>query len=111
MEDTHFANPNGLNDDAIFTAADMALLAAEVLRHEAMAEIRGHQSITLGARPSQSHKVLWQYRGCEGMKTAIRSFAVRTLVYCAGGKASFVSAWTLCDPDDWKDHALCSTTG
>ena len=32
MEDTHFANPNGLNDEAHYsTAADMAVLAAEVL--------------------------------------------------------------------------------
>ena len=59
MEDTHFANPNGLNDEAHYsTAADMALLAAEVMRHEALAEIVGTKSITLGANTFNNHNKL-----------------------------------------------------
>ena len=107
MEDTHFANPNGLNDEAHYsTAADMALLAAEVLRHEALAEIVGTKSITLGARTFTNHnKLLWQYEGCEGMKTGYTQLAGRTLVSCARREGQLLICVTLSDPDDWKDHA------
>ena len=107
MEDTHFANPNGLNDEAHYsTAADMTVLAAEVLRHEALAEIVGTKSITLGARTFTNHnKLLWQYEGCEGMKTGYTQLAGRTLVSCARREGQLLICVTLSDPDDWKDHA------
>ena len=107
MEDTHFANPNGLNDEAHYsTAADMAVLAAEVLRHEARAEFVGSKSITLGARTFTNHnKLLWQYEGCEGMKTGYTQLAGRTLVSCARREGQLLICVTLSDPDDWKDHA------
>ena len=107
MADTHFMNPNGLNDDEHYsTAADMALLAAEVMTHEELAGIVSTKSITLGTRTFTNHnKLLWQYEGCEGMKTGYTQLAGRTLVSLARREGQLLICVTLSDPDDWKDHA------
>lgn len=107
MEDSHFANPNGLNDDAHYsTAADMAALARVVMEHEVLAEIVGTKSITVAGRSLTNHnKLLWQYEGCIGMKTGYTDKAGRTLVSCAQREGQRLIAVTLSDPNDWQDHA------
>ena len=107
MEDTHFANPNGLNDENHYsTAADMALLARVVMDHEVLAEMVATKSITIGERTLVNHnKLLWRYEGCIGMKTGYTDLAGRTLVSCAQRGEQRLIAVTLHDPDDWADHA------
>ena len=107
MEDTHFANPNGLHDDNHYsTAADMALLARAVLEQPVLAEIVATKSITIGERTLVNHnKLLWRYEGCTGMKTGYTDAAGRTLVSCAQREGQQLIAVTLHDPDDWVDHA------
>lgn len=107
MEDTHFANPNGLNDDNHYsTAADMALLARAVLERQVLAEMVATKSITIGERTLVNHnKLLWRYEGCIGMKTGYTDLAGRTLVSCAQRGEQTLIAVTLHDPDDWADHA------
>lgn len=107
MKDSHFMNPNGLNDDEHYsTASDMALLARECMAREELAKIVGTKSITLGTRSFTNHnKLLWQYEGCEGMKTGYTQLAGRTLVSCARREDQLLLCVTLSDPDDWKDHA------
>ena len=107
MEDTHFANPNGLNDDNHYsTAADMALLARVVMDQEVLAEIVATKSITIGERTLVNHnKLLWRYEGCIGMKTGYTDLAGRTLVSCAQRGEQRLIAVTLHDPNDWEDHA------
>ena len=107
MDDSHFANPNGLNDDAHYsTAADMAKLAQACMKNETVAKIVGTKSITLGTRTFTNHnKLLTQYPGCEGMKTGYTELAGRTLVSCARRDGQLLLCVTLKDPDDWKDHA------
>lgn len=106
MTSSHFANPNGLNDDSHYsTAADMALLAMEVMENETLAKIVGTKSITLGARTFTNHnKLLWQYDGCAGMKTGYTEKAGRTLVSCARRNGQLLLAVTLNAPNDWADH-------
>lgn len=107
MADSHFANPNGLNHEEHYsTAADMALLGRAVLRNETLAKIVSTRSIAIAGRSLSNHnKLLWQYEGCMGMKTGYTEKAGRTLVSCAERGGLRLIAVTLCDPNDWKDHA------
>lgn len=107
MEHSHFSNPNGLSsDDHYSTAADMAKLAREVMDNEILAKIVSTKSITIGQRSLTNHnKLLWQYEGCVGMKTGYTDKAGRTLVSCAERSGQRLIAVTLCDPNDWRDHA------
>jgi D-alanyl-D-alanine carboxypeptidase len=107
MTHTHFANPNGLNDDAHYsTARDMATLTREALQNPTFAEIVSTKSITLGERSLTNHnKMLWQYEGAIGVKTGYTQMAGRTLVSAAARDGQTLIVVTLNDPDDWADHA------
>lgn len=107
MEDTHFVNPNGLNDPEHYsTASDMALLARACMEQETISKIVGTKSITIGVRTFTNHnKLLWRYEGCIGMKTGYTQLAGRTLVSCAQRNGQRLIVVTLQDPDDWADHA------
>ena len=107
MADTHFATPNGLEDeDNYSTAADMALLARAFLAHKTLADMAAAKSVTIGVRTLVNHnKLLWRYEGCTGLKTGYTDKAGRTLVSCATRQGQTLIAVTLNDPDDWEDHA------
>ncbi|MCC8120635.1 MAG: D-alanyl-D-alanine carboxypeptidase [Oscillospiraceae bacterium] len=107
MEQTHFSNPNGLSEQEHYsTAYDMALLAAACCDNPTVAEIAATRSITLEGRSLTNHnKLLWLYPGCTGLKTGYTQLAGRTLVSSAEKQGQTLVAVTLCDPDDWDDHA------
>ena len=107
MEDSQFANPNGLDDPGHWsTAADMAKLAAACMDDELVAKIVSTQSISLGGRTFVNHnKLLGQYQGCVGMKTGYTQEAGRTLVSAARREGQLLLCVTLDAPDDWRDHA------
>lgn len=107
MADSHFANPNGLNDEGHYaTAYDMALLARACLENETLAQIAATRSVTLGARTFTNHnKLLWRYEGCIGLKTGYTEKAGRTLVSAAQRDGLTLICVTLNDPNDWADHA------
>lgn len=107
MENTHFANPNGLDDPQHYSSAyDMALLARAILDHPALSEMAATRSITLGKRALTNHnKLLWRYEGCVGLKTGYTQTAGRTLVSAAHRDGATLIAVTLHDPNDWADHA------
>lgn len=107
MKDTHFANPNGLDDEAHYsTAYDMALLAQEVSRNEALMALVSTRSAFVAGRSLTNHnKLLWRYEGCVGMKTGYTDAAGRTLVSCAKKGTQTLLCVTLKDRDDWQDHA------
>lgn len=107
MADSHFQNPNGLNDEAHYsTASDMAKLAIACMGNEMVARIVGTRSATIGTRTLTNHnKLLTTYEGCLGMKTGYTQLAGRTLVSAARRDGQLLICVTLSDPDDWKDHA------
>lgn len=107
MKDTHFANPNGLDDEAHYsTAYDMALLAQEVSKNEALMALVSTRSAFVAGRSLTNHnKLLWRYEGCMGMKTGYTDAAGRTLVSCARRGGQTLICVTLKDRDDWQDHA------
>ena len=85
MTNSHFANPNGLNDQGHYSSArDMALLARACLENEYLAQMVSTRTITLEGRTFTNHnKLLWRYEGCVGMKTGFTERAGRTLVSAA----------------------------
>lgn len=107
MEHTHFANPNGLNDEAHYsTARDMAVLTREAMKNPEFAEIVSTRSITFGERTLVNHnKLLKLYEGAAGVKTGYTQLAGRTLVSAAVRNGQMLIAVTLSDPNDWVDHA------
>ena len=107
MTNSHFANPNGLNDEGHYSSArDMALLARACLDNEYLAQMVSTRTITLEGRTFTNHnKLLWRYEGCVGMKTGFTEKAGRTLVSAARRDGMTLIAVTLNDPDDWADHA------
>lgn len=106
MKNTHFANPNGLDQEGHYsTAYDMSLLAVAVLKNETLREIVATKTATKAGRSLKNHnKLLWQYEGCIGMKTGYTSEAGRTLVSCAQRDGQTLICVTLHDPNDWADH-------
>lgn len=106
MTNTHFSNPNGLNDDDHYsTAADMAKVAVAVLKTPAVAEIVATKNKNIAGRSLSNHnKLLWQYEGCIGMKTGFTERAGRTLVSAAQRNGQVLVVVTLNDPNDWRDH-------
>ncbi|HJB80002.1 D-alanyl-D-alanine carboxypeptidase family protein [uncultured Flavonifractor sp.] len=107
MNDTHFANPNGLDDpDHYSTAYDMAILARAVLEREELRAIVSTRSIYIAGRSLTNHnKLLWRYEGCTGLKTGYTDEAGRTLVSSALREGQELIAVTLNAPNDWADHA------
>lgn len=107
MANTHFANPNGLDDPEHYsTARDIALLAQAVLAQETLRRIAGTKTITIAGRYLANHnKLLWRYEGCTGLKTGYTDEAGRTLVSSAKRDGQELIAVTLNAPNDWSDHA------
>ena len=107
MEDTSFANPNGLDAEGHYSSAyDMALLARACLKNETLSKIAATKSITLGSYSFTNHnKLLWRYEGCIGLKTGYTELAGRTLVSAARRDGTTLICVTLNAPSDWADHA------
>lgn len=112
LENTHFANPSGLDADGHYTTAyDLARLAAYAMENPVFAEICrcSDAQVEFGNPPylrwlSNSNKLLWQYEGCIGVKTGFTDNARRCLVSAAERNGVRLICVTLNAPDDWADH-------
>lgn len=106
MENTHFANPNGLDDEGHYsTAYDMALLACAAVNEPTLRRIAATRTAVIGGRTLTNHnKLLGRVDGCIGLKTGYTKAAGRTLVSCAQREGYRLVAVTLRDGDDWNDH-------
>ena len=107
MENTHFANPNGLDDEEHYsTAEDMARLAAAAMDDPVLRRVASTRTARIGGRTLTNHnKLLSRVEGCVGLKTGYTKAAGRTLVSCAERDGVRLVAVTLQDGDDWNDHA------
>lgn len=107
MENTSFANPNGLDDENHYsTARDMARLAAYAAKNPGLMRIASTRQATIGNRTMTNHnRLLRDMEGCIGLKTGFTKAAGRTLVSCAVRQGRLLVAVTLNDGDDWRDHA------
>lgn len=106
MENSSFANPNGLDHEQHYsTARDMARLACAAVENETLVRIASTRSVTTGGRTMTNHnKLLGYVDGCIGLKTGYTRAAGRTLVSCAERNGQRLVAVTLQDGNDWADH-------
>lgn len=106
MADTHFANPNGLDDEEHYsTARDMAQLARAAVNEPTLLRMASTRQASIGGRTLTNHnKLLDRMEGCLGLKTGYTKAAGRTLVSCAEKDGRRLVAVTLRDGDDWNDH-------
>ncbi|MGG3434203.1 D-alanyl-D-alanine carboxypeptidase family protein [Heyndrickxia coagulans] len=105
MHDTHFANPNGLEDPNgrhYSTAYDMALLMKYAMQNKQFRKITGTKFYK-GWR-NKNRLLTEKYRYCTGGKTGYTKVAKRTLVTTATKGGENLIAVTLNDSDDWDDH-------
>lgn len=114
MENTHFANPHGLDDheDHVSTAYDMALLTRYAMENEVYEKISGTK-IHRAPNPTETWDRVWKnknrlltekYKYSTGGKTGYTKRAKRTLVSTAKKDDFGLIAVTLNAPDDWNDH-------
>lgn len=106
MENSSFANPNGLDDENHYsTARDMAVLARAAMENETLVRIASTHTVTIGGRTMTNHNKLLRFMdGCLGLKTGYTRAAGRTLVSCAERNGQRLIAVTLQDGNDWADH-------
>lgn len=107
LENTRFANPHGLDAEGHYsTARDMAALAAYAMENADFARIVSAKSAVVRGETIYNHnRLLGTYEGCIGVKTGYTIAAGRTLVSCAEREGARYICVTLCDRDDWRDHA------
>ena len=104
---THFANPNGLDDDGNYsTARDLAEMTRYAMKNPDFLQIVSTRSIRVGCRCLTNHnKLLWSLEGALGVKTGYTRAAGRILVSAAQRGGRRLIAVTLNDGNDWRDHA------
>ncbi len=107
LSGTHFANPNGLDDEGNYaTARDLAMLARAAMENETFAAVVSTKRCQFGERVLVNHnKLLWRYDGAVGVKTGYTKAAGRILVSAAERDGRRLIAATLDAPSDWADHA------
>ena len=109
---TNFKNPHGLDaEDHYTTAYDLSLIAMESMKNEKFREIVSTKTYSIPMegekwdRALKNHnKLLWQYDGCNGVKTGFTKKCGRCLVSSAEKNGQRLIAVTLNAPDDWNDH-------
>lgn len=114
MEDTHFANPHGLDDsdNHYSTAYDMAILTQYAMKNKTFQKIFGtkfYKSNSMNEEKvrywKNKHKLVTSmYKYATGGKTGYTKKARRTLVTTAEKKGMSLIAVTLDAPNDWNDH-------
>ncbi len=112
LQDTHFVNPHGLDDEEHYTTArELALITRAALENPDFVRICSTERKTIplhnteGVRLLLNHnKLLKTYDGCIGVKTGFTKKTGRCLVSAACRNGVTLIAVTLNDPDDWRDH-------
>lgn len=106
MENTHFANPHGLDaDDHYSTAHDMARLMAEAMKNSDFREITHTRYVEIDGHEIYFHnKLLNMYEYCISGKTGYTMAAGRTLVTASEKDGLLLICVTLNARDDWNDQ-------
>lgn len=111
MKNTHFCNPNGLQDEEhVSTAYDMALLAREAMRHDIFRQIAGTKVWNASRDGADNYnyfynknKTIFQYEGATGIKIGYTKAAGRCLVASAQKNGMELIAVVLDDQNWFQD--------
>lgn len=111
-KNTHFTNPNGLDDEQHYTTArDLAAIAAYGMKNEEFRKIVSSKTAVISnegmdykRRLTNHNRLLKMYSGCIGVKTGFTKRSGRCLVSAAERNGVVLVAVTLNAPDDWNDH-------
>lgn len=110
LENTHFTNPHGLDDNEHYTtASDLAQIARYAMSIPEFYEIASSTKKTISSGDStrvliNHNKLLKSYEGTVGVKTGFTKKSGRCLVSCAERNGVMLIAVTLNAPNDWNDH-------
>ncbi len=111
LENTHFTNPHGLdNEEHYTTARELAILANYAMNNPIFYDIVStyKKVIPLGEDGSRvlinHNRLLKSYDGAIGVKTGFTKKSGRCLVSCAEVDGVRIIAVTLNAPSDWDDH-------
>lgn len=113
LGNTHFMNPNGLDNPEHYTTVyNLALIARYAMTLPQFREIVATQTAQAQALNSDEilyfsnhNKMLSLYEGANGIKTGFTKSTGRCLVSSAQRDGMEFIAVTLNDPNDWNDHA------
>lgn len=110
LENTHFTNPHGLDDDNHYTTAkDMAILGASLMKSDVLKKAVStyKKTFTYEDRTKiyiNHNKLLRIYDGGTGIKTGFTKRSGRCLVGAAERDGMTFISVTLDAPSDWSDH-------
>ncbi len=110
LENTHFINPHGLDDNEHYTTAkDLAKIGAELMKNPILKEAVStyKKTFTYGERVRtyiNHNKLLRLYEGGIGIKTGFTKRSGRCLVGAAERDGMTFISVTLDAPSDWSDH-------
>lgn len=106
LQNTHFANPNGLDSEENYaTARSLGQLAAAAMKNDSFRTIVSTKSYNCPEHYMTNHnKLLWQYEGAVGVKTGFTKQAGRILVGSAERDGRRLVSVTINAPADWSDH-------
>ncbi len=114
MTHTHFTNPHGLDDSDMHysTANDMVKLSAYALKNPVFRRIVSTKVKNIpwegenwDRRLQNKNKMLFLYKGADGVKTGYTKLAKRCLASSATRDGRQLAVITLDAPDDWNDSA------
>jgi len=110
VKDSHFQNPNGLDEEGHYTTAyDLGKITAYALKNDEFRKIVSTYQTTISALEGKRYltnhnKLLKRMEGCIGVKTGFTKKSGRCLVSAAERNGVTLVAVTLNAPDDWNDH-------
>ncbi|MGD8189144.1 D-alanyl-D-alanine carboxypeptidase family protein [Brevibacillus ginsengisoli] len=112
MTHTNFNNPHGLDDSNMHysTASDMAKLSAYALRNPTFKKIVSTKVKNISWEGNEwdrklqnKNKLLYLYKGADGVKTGYTKLAKRCLASSATRDGRQLAVITLNAPNDWND--------
>ena len=111
LENTHFVNPSGLQDENHYSSAyDLAMIAREALKNDVFREIAGTRTYQAEREGVDSYKyfynknkTVFQYEGATGVKIGYTEAAGRCLVASAKRNGTELIAVVLNDHDWFED--------
>lgn len=108
-KNSNFCNPHGLQDENHYTTAyDLAMITAKAFEYKEFREIVGSKFKTISGKEQKRYlknknKILWRYKGGNGVKTGYTKTSGRCLVAAAKRNGMQVIAVVLNHNAMWND--------